>query len=61
MVATRIAPTAMRHTMAATLINANQNSSSPKWRTLNKLTARIRATVTRAGTQIGKPGHQNLA
>lgn len=61
LVTTRNAPKRIRLSIATTLISASQNSISPKWPTLNKLTVRMRPTVSRAGNQTGEAGHQNLA
>ncbi|GBG35918.1 hypothetical protein NJB14197_41500 [Mycobacterium montefiorense] len=57
-VLTKIAPTAIRQRIAATFINANQNSISPKLRTLNKFSERISVTVRMAGSHAGTSGHQ---
>jgi hypothetical protein len=51
-------PKTIMATMATTLITANQNSVSPKARTLNMLMALASTKQPSAETQVGMSGNQ---
>ena len=53
-------PTTIRLTMAMILISANQNSVSPKARTVGRLRSSSAAIVSKAGIHAASPGHQYL-
>ncbi|MNL76541.1 hypothetical protein D3C87_2025250 [compost metagenome] len=46
--------------IATTLINANQNSTSPKIFTANIFSANMTAKTPKAGAHVGMSGNQNF-